>query len=701
MTQLLNSLWQGAALTAIVWALLKTFPRLSAATRYGIWWITLLAVLLLPIRPFVPFQKFLTQQARQNASPVVVSQRGDQLRLNPRAADNTADSALLLAHPSAPPAPPRVTFAPISRFHTLELPTHPIIRVVAAAWLILSVALLARLGYSYQALRRLKEISSEPPKSLSTRLRRLAAAADMRRSPCLLVCDEIASPLALGFFDPVILIPPTVASESSPEEFDHMALHELGHLTRYDDWANLLQQLLIALFPIQPALFWISRHLNLEREAACDDRVIAITAAPKPYATSLTRLAELSLWSRCGSLATGVASSRSQLYRRIERLLDHRTSKSTAIAPLPLVAALAVVACLFLLTFSAPQLIALTDATPASAQTPPPSDAPSNSIPKVPDMPPETLPRTPGTQVRTIPAQPGEKLSIDLDLCNVKVGSWDQNQVQIKITQNGRDIERFLQHHQISIGRKDHEVSLHASGDGTAYDSGSGDIEYEILIPTKFDLQLKNAAGNTELSNLNGAISAEIQAGNIDATGCAGSFDASGQAGNITLHGMAATASARTTDGNIEAAECQSPLTLNTTNGNVDFAKITADVKAETTNGNVIGKSASGAVDAATRMGNVDIQSFTGPSVKAHTAMGNVSADIDAEPKADCSITTNMGNAAVGLIKSAAVNLTISAPMGNIDTDVRAGAVNGGGPELQVSSQMGNVAIHKKYQPNK
>ncbi len=49
MDSVLNTLWQSALVVGTVWAGLKFSPaRVNAATRYVIWWITLVAVLTLP-----------------------------------------------------------------------------------------------------------------------------------------------------------------------------------------------------------------------------------------------------------------------------------------------------------------------------------------------------------------------------------------------------------------------------------------------------------------------------------------------------------------------------------------------------------------------------------------------------------------------------------------------------------------------------
>lgn len=686
MTNLLNSLWQGAALTVLIWLLLNLVPRLSPATRYGVWWVTMLAVALLPLRQFLPHQS-------SDAPRPLVASNPDMPMILILSTSDPSKPRKIISHAMPAPTTLSVEHSPTSPLVPLELPSRPVTRATTVVWLGFSLTLLIRLTFSYRALHRLKRTASPPSETLRARLNRIAANANINRSAKLLVSQEITAPLALGFFRPAILIPPSIADESSLGEFDHMALHELAHLARLDDWANLLQQILLALLPIQPALFWIASHLNLEREAACDDRVIAITGTPKTYAASLTRIAELALWSHGGALASGVASNRSQLYRRIHRLLDRRSGKTTSASTLPLLAAVVLVVVFFSLTFTAPRLIALTDASPANNE--PANTQPSNSQPRIPNLTPAILPPIPGTQIQTIPAQPGEKLSIDLDLGNVQITSWNQNQVQFKITQNGPDIQRFLQHHQIAIGRQDHEVSLNATGDDST-SNAAADIQYEITVPAKFDLRLKNQAGNAVLSALNGAISADIRAGNLDVAACAGTVDASAQAGNITLHGITAITNARASDGNIEAADCQSPLTLTTHNGNIDLARIAADVKAQTKNGNIVTTTISGAIDAATQMGNVEIRRLTGASVQASTAMGNIAAEIDATPKSDCSLATHMGNVELNLTRTAAVNLAFAAAMGNIDSDTPEGPVNGGGPEVRVSAQMGNVAVHRK-----
>jgi hypothetical protein len=51
MTTLLNGIWEGTFLAAAMWLFLKLLPRLNPTTRFTVLWVTLLAVVALPLGP--------------------------------------------------------------------------------------------------------------------------------------------------------------------------------------------------------------------------------------------------------------------------------------------------------------------------------------------------------------------------------------------------------------------------------------------------------------------------------------------------------------------------------------------------------------------------------------------------------------------------------------------------------------------------
>ncbi len=107
--------------------------------------------------------------------------------------------------------------------------------------------------------------------------------------------DEIDSPLLWGVFRLTILLPADIAEWTTPNERSAMIQHELAHVERLDPFVNLFQAALRVVFFFHPLVRFGCRQLSLERELACDDRVVALGANAKTYAEGLLKVAERSL----------------------------------------------------------------------------------------------------------------------------------------------------------------------------------------------------------------------------------------------------------------------------------------------------------------------------------------------------------------------------------------------------------------------
>ena len=379
MTTLLNGICQGAILAAAMWVLLKLLPRLNSTTRFTVLWLTLLAVMALPIGLVSPRARIPASQphslpiATTNApgAPTfaAIETRHGELKTaaNPESHPASIPEANResASQPGSESARVQNAGSPISSAVTEPL-EHPLIRIrsgkVLAAieilWALLSLMMLARLAAGYLGLRRLKSGAAPAPEYWQLRLRRLCAINGVRRQTRLLISSHVAGPMSLGFLDPAILIPRAFLDTLSDSELDHIVMHELAHLRRRDDWTNLAQRLIEAVLPIQPTVYWLSHRMSLEREMACDDWVIAATGTAKPYAASLTKVAELSQFGAAGILAAGAAGSRSQLLQRVHHMLDRTRNGAPKLVLRPLVAAVAAVVGLIYLGARAPQMIA-------------------------------------------------------------------------------------------------------------------------------------------------------------------------------------------------------------------------------------------------------------------------------------------------------------------------------------------------------
>ena len=231
------------------------------------------------------------------------------------------------------------------------------------AWLVIAGAKLSLLIWQLFRIRNLKLNSTAPRPELNALFLSLRENLDVRRNVTLKVSMDHRSPVVLGFFKPVILLPADAGLEGS----EHILRHELAHVRRRDDWANLVQHCIKALFFFHPAIGWVSKRISLEREIACDDQVLNSTRRPKAYALLL---ADLAGRIQPTVLAPGVSTNQSQLKQRIDMILNSNRNTSPRLAKgrlglLGTTAALLAVAAIY----SAPRLI-FAQSAPAPAAVP-------------------------------------------------------------------------------------------------------------------------------------------------------------------------------------------------------------------------------------------------------------------------------------------------------------------------------------------
>jgi beta-lactamase regulating signal transducer with metallopeptidase domain len=268
---ILNSLWEALALALLAWLVLRLVPRANASLRYALWCVALAAVLLLP---------------------VVALHAGSA----PPAGGAGADPAVAMPQRFA--------------------------QFLFILWYAVATVLVMRLILSYVRLQELKASARPLSPLYQLRVRRWLRESGGTRACRLCVSDKVPMPVAIGLLDPVIVLPERLLEQLSEDELDQVGLHEIAHLQRWDDYTNVFQKIVEALLFFNPAVYLIGRQLTLEREIACDDRVIAATGRPLTYAACLTRLVEATALTRQALPALAALTTRRQFAIRIERLLD-------------------------------------------------------------------------------------------------------------------------------------------------------------------------------------------------------------------------------------------------------------------------------------------------------------------------------------------------------------------------------------------
>lgn len=340
---LFNSLWEAALLAFAVWLILRVLPNLNATTRYAAWCVALVGALLLPIATAIPQ---ITVQHPSAHVTAASAEKPPATAAQPSHRSSTTIAKVAVAPAATAPQSAAPTFKLPERLR-FSLPEYVALGLFAA-WVLAAVLMLVRLFVNLWRLERLKRDALPLPVDYRERLSQWTLAEKGEREVRLCICDGIDVPVAVGLFDSMILIPQHLLDTLSPDEIDQIMLHELGHLRRADDWTNGLQRVIQALFFFNPAVLYIAQQLDLEREVACDDWVLHQTKNVRPYATCLTKMAEVTAWPHRALAAPGVFVTRRGLSVRVERLLRAGRNIRTSVSFGP---AGAVVAALIVLFF--------------------------------------------------------------------------------------------------------------------------------------------------------------------------------------------------------------------------------------------------------------------------------------------------------------------------------------------------------------
>ena len=300
----LHSIWQGMIAAALAGIILWGTRHSSARTRYNLLGLVLLLSLL------TSGITFYTE---------------------------LGDSAAAIAN---------IPGTDIDAATTAVLPQHPgqlIIQYMDqhASWFMMAWAFIflvkcIRLLNGFYYIHRIRRVSIQSvPAHWEETLVRLSHSLGIQKAIRLLESGIVKTPVTIGFFKPVIFLPLGLLTQLPADQVETILLHELAHIRRKDYLVNILHSFTETIFFFNPAFLWISARLREEREACCDDIVVAHTPHKATYLHALVAFEEQAVSGT--SLQLRLGSRQEHLLQRVKRMLTRENKKLTIMERISLI----------------------------------------------------------------------------------------------------------------------------------------------------------------------------------------------------------------------------------------------------------------------------------------------------------------------------------------------------------------------------
>lgn len=192
------------------------------------------------------------------------------------------------------------------------------------------------------------------------------AKLHIKKVPLLYESTTTYSPMTIGLWKPVIILPKTLSIDGSitdshipvvdtpPEPRSAYQLqlilhHELVHVARKDLWYKWIYQLLLCIHWFNPVLHRIGRQINSDCELSCDEAILPeLTETGKQmYGNILLDTAEQGIDCRQSAFSTTLLENKRNLKKRLDAILRYKkaTRFRLALSACALVLMLVLFAC--------------------------------------------------------------------------------------------------------------------------------------------------------------------------------------------------------------------------------------------------------------------------------------------------------------------------------------------------------------------
>lgn len=322
-----HSLWQATLIAVVVGLLLRGLPAKRANARYAVAVGGLVAVVL---SAFVTWSVLRLDSGEGANSESATFASSDKVA-------SAGPMSLTQKVPTQYQASESIstTVPSDAKTSSTSSPQHRegrrlLVQGLACLWAIGAVLMLARGIVGQVTVRKwLAESATQPTDitALQQLVSELCTRLGLRRVVQIVVSHRLSVPAVVGFLSPVILIPPAMLTGIPVDQWRIILAHELAHVRRWDAIVNLAQLVIESLLFFNPAVWWISRQIRVEREACCDALAASVCGEPVSVAWALVDVATVAAnsgpkFNPQAALAFAEPANEGELTDRVRRLID-------------------------------------------------------------------------------------------------------------------------------------------------------------------------------------------------------------------------------------------------------------------------------------------------------------------------------------------------------------------------------------------
>lgn len=199
--------------------------------------------------------------------------------------------------------------------------------------------------------------------------------------------------------------------------------------------------------------------------------------------------------------------------------------------------------------------------------------------------------------------------------------------------------------------------------------NASLNVRHILVIPARYNLDVRTAGGSILASEINGRVVAHTAGGNIRFGKVNGEIKAHTSGGGVTVEDVAGNVDVGTSGGSIRVGNVEGNVAASTSGGGIKLGTVTGEIQGSTSGGSISAELA----------GQIE------QPLKLSTSGGSIKLVVPGDFKADLNASTSGGSVDCelpiqGTIKRSSVN----------------GTLNGGGPKVTLRTSGGSIKVAKR-----